>query len=193
VAPYFDLSFQHSSAAVLRRMRRFGDTERFLELVERIRAAAPEAGIRSNVIVGFPGETEEDVAELETFLTGARLDAVGVFGYSDEDGTEAMSFDGHHDEHVVRERVERITGLADELVAQRAEDRHGEDVEVLVESVAADGTVEGRAAHQAPEVDGSTTVRGLAEPRRVVGRIVGARVVGSEGADLLARATEGGP
>jgi ribosomal protein S12 methylthiotransferase len=193
VAPFFDLSFQHSSAAVLRRMRRFGDTERFLELVERIRAAAPEAGIRSNVIVGFPGETEEDVAELETFLTGARLDAVGVFGYSDEDGTEAMSFDGHHDEHVVRERVERITGLADELVAQRAEDRHGEDVEVLVESVAADGTVEGRAAHQAPEVDGSTTVRGLAEPRRVVGRIVGARVVGSEGADLLARATEGGP
>jgi ribosomal protein S12 methylthiotransferase len=191
VAPYFDLSFQHSSAAVLRRMRRFGDTERFLELVERIRAAAPAAGIRSNVIVGFPGETEDDVAELEKFLTGARLDAVGVFGYSDEDGTEAMSFDGHHEEHVVRERVERITGLADELVAQRAEDRLGETVEVLVEQVSGDlagGAVEGRAAHQAPEVDGSTTVHGLPEQLRVVGRIVAARVTGSDGADLVAQA-----
>jgi tRNA A37 methylthiotransferase MiaB len=174
-------------------MRRTYSRERYLALVDKLRAAIPDLALTTDLIVGFPGETEEDVAELETFLTGARLDAVGVFGYSDEDGTEAMSFDGHHDEHVVRERVERITGLADELVAQRAEDRHGEDVEVLVESVAADGTVEGRAAHQAPEVDGSTTVRGLAEPRRVVGRIVGARVVGSEGADLLARATEGGP
>ena len=198
VAPYFDLSFQHSSATVLRRMRRFGDTERFLELVERIRAAAPAAGIRSNVIVGFPGETEDDVAELERFLTAARLDAVGVFGYSDEDGTEAMTFDGHHEEHVVRERVERITWLADELVSQRAEDRHGETVEVLVELLASDGTdrtvgtVEGRAAHQAPEVDGTTTVRGLPEPLRVVGRIVAARVVGSEGADLVAVPDEGG-
>ena len=191
VAPYFDLSFQHSSASVLRRMRRFGDTERFLELVERIRAAAPTAGIRSNVIVGFPGETEEDVAELEGFLTAARLDAVGVFGYSDEDGTEALTFDGHHEEHVVRERVERITWLADELVSQRAEDRHGETVEVLVEQVASDGTdgtVEGRAAHQAPEVDGTTTVHGVPEPSRVVGRIVAARVVGSDGADLVAQA-----
>ena len=188
VAPYFDLSFQHSSASVLRRMRRFGDTERFLELVERIRAAAPTAGIRSNVIVGFPGETEDDVVELEGFLTAARLDAVGVFGYSDEDGTEALTFDGHHEEHVVRERVERITWLADELVSQRAEDRHGETVEVLVEQVASDGTVEGRAAHQAPEVDGTTTVHGVPEPSRVVGRIVAARVVGSEGADLVAQA-----
>jgi ribosomal protein S12 methylthiotransferase len=191
VAPYFDLSFQHSSAAVLRRMRRFGDTERFLDLVERIRTAAPEAGIRSNVIIGFPGETEDDLAELETFLTGARLDAVGVFGYSDEDGTEAVGLDGHHEDDVVRERVERVSRLADELVAQRAEDRAGEALEVLVESLdPVGGLVEGRAAHQAPEVDGSTTVRGqdvLARPPRV-GDLVRAKVVGSDGADLLAEA-----
>jgi ribosomal protein S12 methylthiotransferase RimO len=192
VAPYFDLSFQHASGPVLRRMRRFGDTERFLELVGRIREAAPAAGVRSNVIVGFPGETEEDVAELERFLTGARLDAVGVFGYSDEDGTEAAGLDGKLDEEVVRERVERVTRLADELVAQRAEDRVGETVDVLVEAVLDDeggggsGLVEGRAAHQAPEVDGSTTVRGVAAADRVPGRIVRAVVVGSDGADLLA-------
>ncbi|CAM5321785.1 tRNA-2-methylthio-N(6)-dimethylallyladenosine synthase [Streptomyces griseus] len=88
VAPYFDLSSQHSSPSVLRTMRRFGDTDRFLELLDTIRNKAPEAGARSNFIVGFPGETEADLAELERFLTGARLDAIGVFGYSDEEGTE---------------------------------------------------------------------------------------------------------
>jgi MiaB/RimO family radical SAM methylthiotransferase len=189
VAPYFDLSFQHASGPVLRRMRRFGDTERFLDLVDRIRAAAPAAGIRSNVIVGFPGETDDDVAELERFLTAARLDAVGVFGYSDEDGTEAARLDGKHAEDLVRDRVARVSRLADELVAQRAEERLGETVEVLVERV--DGAdAEGRAAHQAPEVDGTTTILGLAGPDGVVGHLVGhmvrARVVASDGADLVA-------
>jgi len=167
---------------VLRRMRRFGDTDRFLELVEQVRAAAPAAGIRSNVIVGFPGETEADLAELERFLVGARLDAVGVFGYSDEDGTEAAGLDGKVDESEVRHRVERVTRLADELVAQRAEDRTGETVDVLVEETGG-ASAEGRAAHQAPEVDGSTTVRGAG---LVVGRIVAATVVASDGADLVA-------
>jgi ribosomal protein S12 methylthiotransferase len=184
VAPYFDLSFQHSSASVLRRMRRFGDTERFLELVASVRDGSPEAGIRSNVIVGFPGETDDDLAELERFLTLARLDAIGVFGYSDEDGTEAATLDGKHEESVVRERVERVAALADELVAQRAEDRLGEVLEVLVESLLPDGvSAEGRAAHQAPEVDGSTTVSGEG---LVVGAIVRASVVAIEGADLVA-------
>ena len=182
VAPYFDLSFQHSSGPVLRRMRRFGDTERFLDLIEQIRAAAPDAGIRSNVIVGFPGESEADVAELERFLNAARLDAVGVFGYSDEDGTEAATLDGKHPEPVVRERTERVTALAEELVAQRADDRVGEMVSVLVESVTGD-VAEGRAAHQAPEVDGSTTLTGASLE---VGRLVQAVVRSSGGVDLVA-------
>jgi len=187
VATYFDLSFQHASGPVLRRMRRFGDTERFLELLDRIRAAAPEAGIRSNVIVGFPGETEPDLAELERFLTAARLDAVGVFGYSDEDGTEAAGLPDKVGEDEVRARVDRVSRLADELVAQRAEDRIGEIVDVLVESVDADAdAVEGRAAHQAPEVDGATTVRDVPAADRVVGRFVRARVAGCDGADLVA-------
>src|SRR5215469_5489364 len=95
VAPYFDLSFQHASGPVLRSMRRFGDRERFTDLVERVRQACPEAGIRSNFIVGFPGETAADLSELELFLSSARLDAIGIFGYSDEDGTEAATFDEH--------------------------------------------------------------------------------------------------
>ena len=92
VAAYFDLSFQHASGPVLRRMRRFGDAEAFLDLVDRVRGLAPEAGIRSNVIVGFPGETDADLDVLCDFLVAARLDVTGVFGYSDEDGTEAASY-----------------------------------------------------------------------------------------------------
>ncbi len=186
VAPYFDLSFQHASPSVLRRMRRFGGTESFLELLASARAAAPEAGARSNVIVGFPGETEDDVDELERFLVAARLDAVGVFGYSDEDGTEAAGYDGKLPDDVVHERVERITALVEELTAQRAEDRHGETVQVLVESVGE--AVEGRSAHQAPEVDGATLLvdGDLAVADLRVGDLVRATVVASDGVDLVA-------
>ncbi|MCU1674505.1 MAG: rimO [Frankiales bacterium] len=179
VVPYFDMSFQHASGQELRRMRRFGDTERFLDLLAQIRAAAPTAGVRSNVIVGFPGETEADVAELERFLTAARLDAIGVFGYSDEDGTEAEHLPDKVDPDEVERRVQRLTALAEELTSQRAEERIGETVVVLVESE--DG--EGRAEHQAPDVDGTTLVRG--EGLRV-GDLVTAVVVDTEGVDLVA-------
>ena len=186
VAPYFDMSFQHASAPVLRRMRRFGSTETFLALLDQIRAGDPTAAVRSNVIVGFPGESEADVVELERFLVAARLDAVGVFGYSDEDGTEAEQLPDHLPQDVVDARVARLTELVEELTSQRAEERCGEVVEVLVESVAGgwDGTTaEGRTAGQAPDVDGSTTLVG---PDLRVGDLVRARVVGSVGVDLVA-------
>ncbi len=188
VADYFDLSFQHSSPDVLRRMRRFGGTDSFLDLIGRGRELSPEAGFRSNVIVGFPGETEDDLAELERFLTEARLDAVGVFGYSDEDGTEAAGFDDKVDPDEVRRRVEHITALVDELMDQRAEDRVGKTVEVLIERVTEgpEGGIvgEGRAAHQGPESDGETTVVGLRAVE--VGDVVRAIVIDHEGPDLTA-------
>ena len=108
-------------------MRRFGSTERFLELLASARALAPEAGARSNVIVGFPGETRADVAELERFLTAARLDAIGVFDYSDEDGTEAAGLPGKVSAATVTRRYDRISALAEELCNQRAEERIGSD------------------------------------------------------------------
>ncbi|CQR61378.1 30S ribosomal protein S12 methylthiotransferase RimO [Streptomyces leeuwenhoekii] len=189
VAPYFDLSFQHSAPAVLRAMRRFGDTDRFLELLDTIRSKAPEAGVRSNFIVGFPGESEADLAELERFLNHARLDAIGVFGYSDEEGTEAATYDGKLDEEVVAERLARVSRLAEELVSQRAEERVGETVRVLVESVDDEDGVYGRAAHQAPETDGQvllTSGEGLS-----AGLMVDAKVVGTEGVDLVAEPLRG--
>ncbi|WP_204163974.1 30S ribosomal protein S12 methylthiotransferase RimO [Nocardioides solisilvae] len=185
VVPYFDLSFQHASAPVLRRMRRFGDPDSFLGLLERVRGEAPLAGVRSNVIVGFPGETEDDLEVLCDFLEAARLDVTGVFGYSDEDGTEAEGYDGKLDADEVAARVAHVTALVEELTAQRAEERLGEEVEVLVESVE-DGVVEGRARHQGPEVDGTTTLTGAPAGARV-GDLLRAEVVDTVGVDLVAR------
>jgi ribosomal protein S12 methylthiotransferase len=184
VAPYFDLSFQHASGRVLRAMRRFGDRERFLTLLDQIRDKCPEAGVRSNFIVGFPGESADDLRELESFLNSAGLDAIGVFGYSDEDGTEAAALPGQLEAAEISRRVEEFAGLADELMAQRAESRIGELADVLIEEQAGDGRYEGRAAHQAPEVDGVTTVSS-ATPL-APGDMVRAVVTGSEGVDLIA-------
>src|SRR5215813_6259229 len=187
VAPYFDLSFQHASGRVLRAMRRFGDRERFLALLDRIREQSPRAGVRSNFIVGFPGETAADLTELELFLSHAGLDAIGIFGYSDEDGTEAASLPGQLDEAEISRRVEEFASLADELMTQRAESRLGETLDVLIEEEAEDGpegSYLGRAAHQAPEVDGVTTVTSSAPLE--AGDMVRAVVTGSEGVDLIA-------
>lgn len=187
VADYFDLSFQHASNTVLRRMRRFGDPESFLGLLEQIRAQAPRAGVRSNFIVGFPGETEAEFETLCDFVTAARLDAIGVFGYSDEDGTEAETYAGKLAEDAIAERVAHLTDLVEELTAQRAEERVGERVEVLVELVD-DEVVEGRAACQGPEVDGTTTLLGA--DGAAAGDMITAVVVATEGVDLVARPLE---
>jgi ribosomal protein S12 methylthiotransferase len=186
VAPYFDLSFQHASGSVLRAMRRFGDEQRFCDLLDRIRQACPQAGVRSNFIVGFPGETEADLDTLMSFLNAARLDAIGVFGYSDEDGTEAASLPGGVEPEEIARRVEEVTALADELMAQRSADRVGETTDVLLERRLGAGRFEGRAAHQAPEVDGTTTVRGCGDAGP--GDMVRARFTAAEGADLAAEA-----
>jgi ribosomal protein S12 methylthiotransferase len=182
IAPYFDLSFQHTSPTVLRRMRRFGDSEKFLHLITQIRALSPEAGIRSNFIVGFPGETQADFDELADFLSAAKLDAIGIFGYSDEDNTEALGLTDKVDEDVIRQRVESLSSLADEMVSVRATARIGETVRVLIEDKELQ---EGRAAHQGPEVDGTTS---FIDTNFEVGQYVDAVVVDSMGADLVARA-----
>ena len=186
VMPYFDLSFQHASGRVLRAMRRFGDRARFCALLDQIRQACPDAGARSNFIVGFPGESTDDVAELERFLGEARLDAIGIFGYSDEDGTEAASLGGQLDEGEIARRADDLSDLAEEMMAQRAADRCGETVDVLIEEHLGEDLYQGRAAHQAPEVDGVTTVRSATVLG--TGDIVSATVVASEGVDLVAEA-----
>jgi len=165
-------------------MRRFGSTESFLDLLGRARDLAPDLGAPSTVIVGFPGETESDLAELERFLVAARLDAIGVFGYSDEEGTDAAAFDGKLPSEEIQERVARVSSLADELVAQRAEERVGAKISVLIDEIGEDGVV-GRAAHQGPDTDGVTFLTGT---DAVLGSFVPAVVVESDGVDLVADA-----
>ncbi len=192
VVPYFDISFQHASGPLLRRMRRFGSRESFLALLDEVRRRAPQAGIRSNVIVGFPGETDDDLAQLEEFLTHARLDVTGVFGYSDEDGTEAETYGAKLPAEEIAARVDHFHTLVEELNCQRAAERIGETVEVLVEQVDPDAEdpddrVRGRAGQQGPDVDGETTLtvpEGEATP--AVGDIVRARVTDTIGIDLVA-------
>ena len=181
VASYFDLSFQHASAPVLRRMRRFGSSDEFLALVKSIRAANPEAGVRSNVIVGFPGETEEDLNILCDFITEAQMDVVGIFGYSDEQDTEALTLDGKLPQREIDQRVEYVTSLVDEIISQRAEDRIGQTATVIVESLT-DG-IEGRTEFQGPETDGMTTLIGISEA--AIGDVYEITIVDSEGADLV--------
>ena len=181
VAPYFDLSFQHVSPTLLRRMRRFGDSEKFLHLITQIRALSPEAGIRSNFIVGFPGETEDNFSLLADFITQAQLDAIGIFGYSDEDKTEALDLSDKVDGEIIAERVQSLSSLADEMVTLRAATRIGEQVRVLIED---EENQEGRAAHQGPEVDGTTTFVGTTFK---VGEYVDGVITQSLGADLIAR------
>ena len=181
VAPYFDLSFQHTSPTVLRRMRRFGDSEKFLLLINQIRALSPEAGIRSNFIVGFPGETQADFDDLANFISAAKLDAIGIFGYSDEDNTEALDLSDKVDEDLIKSRVESLSSLADEMVSMRAAARIGENVRVLIED---SELQEGRAAHQGPEVDGTTS---FIDTNFEVGQYIDAVIIDSMGADLVAR------
>ena len=181
VVPYFDLSFQHASGTLLRRMRRFGDTESFLHLLSQIRAIAPEAGIRSNVIVGFPGETQEEYEELINFLSKARLDAIGVFGYSDEDKTEALTLPNKVDQEVINSRVEQLSTLVDQFISERAQERIGQQVRVLIEDAE---NQEGRSEHQGPEVDGSTVL--LTRTKYRVGEYVNAVVTDVSGVDLVA-------
>jgi len=184
VVPYFDLPFQHASATVLRRMRRFGDPDAFADLLARIRADRPDAGIRSNVIVGFPGETEDDVAILLDFLASARLDAVGVFGYSDEEGTEGAGLSGKLPEDVIAERVDRVASLVDEVSAERASERIGERVQVLVESAIGSSGWLGRTAQQGPEADGSITLS-ASVGQLTPGTLVWSSVTATDGVDLV--------
>ena len=186
VVPYFDISFQHASGTLLRRMRRFGDAEKFLHLITQIRALNPESGIRSNFIVGFPGETEEEYQDLVSFINAAGLDAIGIFPYSDEDNTEALMLENKVDPDLIQSRTNQLTTLAEELVNQRAAERIGQKVRVLIED---EETQEGRAEHQGPEVDSTTFISTPGRPTSgyKAGQYVDAVVVDVAGADLVAQ------
>ena len=147
--PYFDLSLQHVSPPLLRRMRRWGDGERFLARIEAIRRREPEAAFRSNFIVGYPGETEEDHDLLLRFVEEAQLDWCGFFAYSEESGTYSSTLEGKVDEGLRSERLAELGELQDTITARRRDLLIGRRVEVLVDEPGV-----GRTHREAPEIDG---------------------------------------
>ena len=186
VTHYFDLSLQHVARRVLKGMGRWGDRARFEALIERIRTRDPLAGLRATFIMGFPGEREDDVSEVEGFVGDNDLDWIGVFTYSPEEGTRSASFDRQIDPVAARERTERITNAADIAMDRRARSLIGEQFEVLVERFdLADGLWFGRSSREAPEVDGEIRIDGAGEIR--VGDYVRVDITGNTGADLAGR------
>jgi ribosomal protein S12 methylthiotransferase len=147
--PYFDLSLQHVSKPLLRRMRRWGDGGRFLERIEAIRRCEPRAAFRSSFIVGYPGETEDDHDRLLAFVEEAQLDWAGFFAFSPEEGTHAAGLDGRVDPALVADRLLELGEVQDRITASRRAALVGERVEVLV-----DGPGIGRTHREAPEIDG---------------------------------------
>jgi len=187
VVPYFDLSLQHASKRLLRRMRRWGSGERFLTTIEKIRADEPDAAFRSSFIIGFPGETEDDHDELLAFAHAAELDWAGIFPFSLEEGTRAATLDGRVADDLVAERQRELSEVQDRITQARRDELVGLDVDVLVDATEHDGDNErliGRTHREAPEIDGVVRVRGYGRP----GAQVRVRVVAAVGPDLEAEA-----
>ncbi|MCB0962282.1 MAG: 30S ribosomal protein S12 methylthiotransferase RimO [Acidimicrobiales bacterium] len=176
--PYFDLSLQHTAAPLVRRMRRWGNGEKFLRRIEEIRRREPEAAFRSNFIVGYPGETEEDHDDLLRFVEEARVDWCGFFAYSLEEGTYAAELDGQVAPELVAERLAELRELQDEITATRRDELVGREVEVLVDTPGV-----ARTHREAPEIDGIVAV-----PEDLpAGTFATLTVTGALGPDLEAR------
>lgn len=175
--PYFDLSLQHVSPPLMRRMRRWGDGAKFLRRIEAIRARSPEAAFRSNFIVGYPGETEDDHDQLLSFVEEAQLDWCGFFAYSAEEGTYAYTLDGAVARPLMEERLGELRSLQDGITAARRDALIGTEVRVLVD---APGVARGH--REAPEIDGLV----LVPDHLPVGEFVQVCVTGAEGPDCHA-------
>jgi ribosomal protein S12 methylthiotransferase len=175
--PYFDLSLQHVSKPLLRRMRRWGDGGRFLQRIDDIRGREPDAAFRSNFIVGYPGETERDHDELLRFVEAADLDWCGFFAFSLEEGTYAAGLDGQVPPALIAERLAELSELQDAITARRRDELIGRRVEVLVDSVGA-----GRTHREAPEIDGIVHVADDV----AVGEFADVDIVDALGPDLVA-------
>ena len=178
--PYFDLSLQHVSSPLMRRMKRWGDAERFRDLISEIRRNSPSAVFRSNFIVGYPGETEEDQDQLIDFIKEMQLDWCGFFAFSDEEDTYASGLEGKIDRSLIIERLKELSYLQDEITSSKRDALIGERISVLVDSHGV-----GRTYREAPEIDGVVSVPDSCQ----VGEFTDLIVKGSLGPDLEADLT----
>jgi ribosomal protein S12 methylthiotransferase len=181
VLPYVDVPLQHASDRMLRAMKRGTSADRQRRLVERLRAGIPDLTLRTTLIVGFPGETDEDFEELLGFVRDVRFDRLGVFRYSDEEGTSAFELDSKVPRAVARERYRLLTDLQREIMRENLEAMVGREAPVLVDATTPE-PARGRLSSQAPEIDGVVFLKGDAKP----GDLVHARITGVRDVDLEA-------
>ena len=174
--PYFDLSLQHASGPHLRRMRRWGNGDKFIDRIERIRSKEPSASFRSSFILGYPGETEDDHDQLIEFLEAAKLDWAGFFPFSKEDGTYAADLDDQVPAALALERLREVTELQDEISTRARESFVGQTLRVLI-----DEPGQARSVHEAPDIDGVIEV----DPSLKVGSFVDVVISESLGTDLV--------
>jgi ribosomal protein S12 methylthiotransferase len=179
--PYVDVPLQHASDRILRAMKRGVTAARQTRLVERLRAQLPGAVLRTTFIVGFPGETEEDFRELCDFARSCRFDRVGVFRYSDEEGTSAFAHPSKVAREVAQERHRELMEIQRGIMRELLDAQVGSDVQVLVDQVGPGGAT-GRLWSQAPEIDGQVLLRGGG----AAGEFVDARITGVLDVDLEA-------
>lgn len=186
IVSYFDLSLQHVSPAVLRGMGRWGGRDRFAAMIDRIRAQDALAAVRSTFILGFPGESDEDAAAIESFVEETDLDWVGTFTYSPEVGTRGFDLPDPVPEATARERADRVAGAGERTMEARAQKLVGHTLTVLAEKLdVASRTWIGRSHREAPEVDGE--IGFVTDDRVSVGDYVEVSITEADGADLIGK------
>jgi ribosomal protein S12 methylthiotransferase len=191
VCRYVDLPLQHASAGVLKRMRRPGNRKTYDALLDRIRTRVPGVTLRTTFIVGFPGETPDEFAELETFVEDTRFDHIGVFTYSHEEGTRAFAVTDDVPARVKRKRREQLMERQQRIVAAAQQERVGTDVRLLIDGPSREHelVVQGRLEGQAPDIDPVVYLTDCDPSGLVGGSLISARIVGASGYDLLATPT----
>jgi ribosomal protein S12 methylthiotransferase len=191
VCKYVDLPLQHASDRVLKRMKRPGTRANYERLLDRIRQRVPGVTLRTTFIVGFPGETAEDYAELRSFVEAIRFDHVGVFTYSHEEGTSAHGLVDDVPAGLKRKRQSGLMGLQRRIVARAQRSRIGTRVKILVDGPSAehDLVLRGRLEGQAPDIDPQVYLTDCDPSTITPGAFVDAEIVGSRAYDLIARPT----
>jgi ribosomal protein S12 methylthiotransferase len=188
VCRYVDLPLQHASADVLKRMRRPGNRQTYDKLLARIRDRVPGVTLRTTFIVGFPGETEAEFAELEGFVEDTGFDHIGVFTYSHEEGTRAHAVSDDVAAATKRKRRDRIMGRQQRIVTDRQQSRVGNQVAVLIDGPSAEHelVLQGRLEGQAPDIDPVVYLTDCDPSWYGRGDLIRARIVGAQGYDLIA-------
>lgn len=174
--PYFDLSLQHVSRPLIKRMRRPGSGSEYLAKIEKIRRDYPKAVFRSNFIVGYPGETEEDHEALVNFIEEARLDWVGFFSYSNEEGTYSSTLESHVDPLIVRDRLLEVSELQERITRAKRVEAIGREVDVIIQRSGV-----ARSYMESPDIDGIIQV----DPSYQTSSKVRIRIDGIDGLDLI--------